>query len=152
MALRSPRDASKVPLTSGYRILDHPSDLGIEAVGRSLAEAFESAARGLMSVILDLKPVREVESHEIVLTAEDIEHLLVKWLGEILYRYDGQLFVSKDFHIMSLTPTQLSATIEGELFDPERHKTKLDVKAITYHQLSVEEGTDISRVRVFLDI
>ncbi len=45
-------------MEAGYLILDHPADLGIEARGRTLAEAFEQAARGLISVIVDPDSVR----------------------------------------------------------------------------------------------
>ena len=137
---------------SGYTILDHPSDLGIEARGRSLSEAFEQAAIALMSTIADLSTVNPRTSRAVKLSASDPEQLLVKWLGEILYLYDGQAFLSKEFAIERLTKTHLTAKVGGEAIDPEKHRTMLDVKAITYHQLSVREDAEGGTVRVFLDI
>ncbi len=136
----------------GYKILEHPSDLGIEATGSSPAEAYCFAAEGLMSVILDTHSADKKQAREIIITAEDREQLLVKWLSEILYLYDGEHFVPKDFEIHHLTDTSLRATMHGEAFDEEKHKTLLDVKAITYHQLSIDEQKDKTTVRVFLDI
>jgi SHS2 domain-containing protein len=136
----------------GFRILDHPADLGVEAFGSNLAEAFEQAAVALMSIILELSTVRELQTRTIELSAGDHGHLLVKWLTEVLYLYDGEGFVAGRFKIGRLTPTHLDAKVYGELFYPERHITKLDVKAITYHQLEVNENANAARVKAFFDI
>lgn len=139
-------------MQKGFTILDHPADLGIEARGATLAEAFEQAAVGLMSVILELTSIENRTSRTIELSATDYEHLLVKWLTEVLYLYDGKDFVGKDFRISKLTPTHLKAMTYGENLDQNKHVMKLDVKAITYHQLSVRENKEDALVRVYLDI
>ena len=136
----------------GYQLIDHPADLGIEANGQSLSEAFEQAAIGLMSVILDVELVQCRNSRAISLQATDLAHLLVKWLAEILYLYDGMKFAAARFQIDELTSTSLAAKVFGEPFSEDRHVTRLDVKAITYHQLLCEENDTGARVRVFLDI
>jgi SHS2 domain-containing protein len=135
-----------------FTILDHPADLGIEARGASLAEAFQNAALGLMSIILDLSGVENHECKEIALTGPDHGRLLVKWLSEILYLYDGQGFVCKEFAIHRLTTTSINAILRGEMFNPTRHTTRMDVKAVTYHQLVVREDDQGGLVRVYLDI
>ncbi len=139
-------------MQTGFTILEHPADLGIEARGTTLNEAFEQSAIALMSIILDLSTVSSIESKRIELTATDIHHLLVKWLTEILYLYDGQQFVANRFSIDYLDSTTLRATISGEKLSLEKHQTILDVKAVTYHQLSVIETNEGATVRVFLDI
>ena len=139
-------------MQSGYTILEHPADLGIEAHGKTLAEAFEQAAIGMMSVILDLSSVECHELQKIELHADDLEQLLVRWLGDILYRYDGQKFVSKECTIQRLTTSELIAIVRGEHFSSEKHRTKLDVKAITYHQLLIREDERGGYVKFFLDI
>ena len=137
---------------SGYRVLEHPADIGIEATGMTLREAFQHAAEGLMSLILDVSSVEIKQSRSIELQATDIEQLLVKWLAEILYLYDGQDFVAKDFKISELTETTIKAIVSGEKFLSSKHQTKMDVKAITYHQLEVREEKNWAYVKVFLDI
>jgi SHS2 domain-containing protein len=117
-----------------------------------MAEAFEQAATGLVSVILDLSSVEARVSREVFLEASDLEHLLVKWLAEVLYLYDGEKFASREFSISQLRQDSLRATVRGETFVAQKHVTRLDVKAVTYHQLVVEETNAVSRIRVFLDI
>lgn len=137
---------------AGFTVLAHPADVGIEATGRSIAEAFEQAAHGLMSIILDVSAVEPIETREVDLEAGDMEQLLVRWLSEILYLYDGGRFACRKFTIYTLTKNQLRAMVQGERFSEERHETLTDVKAVTYHQLSVHEGDHGTKVRVFLDI
>jgi SHS2 domain-containing protein len=139
-------------LSAGYALLDHPADLGIEAFGKSLAEAFEQAALALMSVILDPGKIEYIQSKAVVLEATDTAHLLVKWLAEVLYLYDGQGFATGQFVISEFSASRLAATVGGEPFDATKHAPRLDVKAITYHQLWIEESATGARVRVFLDI
>lgn len=136
----------------GFTILEHPADMGIEATGETLAEAFEQAALGMMSIILDVSSVEKKETRSIHLQAGDIEQLLVKWLTEILYLYDGQQFVPCSFSIHTLNETKLEAIISGELLQPEKHQTKLDVKAVTYHQIFIHNENDNALVRVYFDI
>lgn len=137
---------------TGFRILDHPADMGIEASGSNLKEAFEQAAAALTSIILDPSGIEKRETRTVELISSDYEHLLVNWLAEVLYLYDGDGFVGKRFEIWDLSSESLKARIEGEKFNPEKHVTKLDVKAVTYHQIHVEKNETGGQVRVFLDI
>ena len=140
------------PLSKPFVILEHPADLGIEAYGHSLAEAFQNAASGLMSVILDPGFVEEREERNVTLVGTDPDQLLVKWLSEILYLYDGQGFAGKKFLVHTLGNENLEASVWGEIFSQEKHQTRLDVKAVTYHQLLLEQKPEGARVRVYLDI
>ncbi len=136
----------------GFTIFDHPSDLGITAKGATLSEAFEEAARGLISIIADLPAVRPSVSRSISCTASDTQQLLVKWLSEILYLYDGQQFIAGEFHVEKLTETGLEGYVRGEPFSAVRHHPRTDVKAITYHQVSVRNDQDGAEVNVVVDI
>lgn len=139
-------------MDAGFRILEHPADIGIEAYGKDLAEAFAQAATALMSIILELSSVKARESKHVTLTAADIEHLLVKWLTEVLYLYDGEEFAGCRFEVQDINDTHLHAVIHGEPFAAVKHPTKLDVKAITYHQIKVDKTNEGVNLRVFLDI
>ena len=138
-------------MRNGFSILPHPADVGIEAHGATLARAFEQAALGMMSVIVDLSTVTASTSLAVDVTGSDSEQLLVRWLSEVLYLYDGRRFVCAHCAIEEFEPTRLSARVSGEYLSGH-HITRLDVKAVTYHQLSIEEGDSISTVRVYLDI
>ena len=72
-------------MKTGFHILEHPADLGIEASGADLREAFRQAAYGLLSIVVDPSTVKPSVQKEILLEGSDVENLLVRWLSEILY-------------------------------------------------------------------
>ena len=123
-------------MRSGFAIIEHPSDVGIEAYGRSMEEAFQNAARGLLSLIVNPATVGATEARRIELTAGNREELLVKWLTELLYLYDGRQFVAKEFEVAFAGAGTLRATVRGETLSTH-HEMLMDVKAVTYHQLAV---------------
>lgn len=136
----------------GFIILEHPADLGIKACGTSLAQAFENVAYGLISLILDSNSIQLVKSRKISLAAGNYQQLLVRWLSEILFLYDGERFAPAELEIRELSPYRLLAQVRGTDFDSAIHETRLDVKAITYHQLLVNQIHGRFCVQIFLDI
>jgi SHS2 domain-containing protein len=139
-------------MEEGYRILEHPADVGIEAFGNTLENAFEYAALGLTSIIVEPASVDPSEQRFVSLKGTDPENLLVRWLSEIIYLYDGEDFLLSDVNIHRLAHGELEAKLSGEKVIEGKHKLKMDVKAITYHQLKVEETPEGVLIRVFLDI
>lgn len=139
-------------MNSGFRVLEHPADIGIEAHGPTMADAFEAAAAGLLSLIVDPASVSVAATKQITLSGDDDAHLLVRWLSELLFLFDGEHFVPHQARIDSLAGNELRATVTGEVLDPSRHALRMDVKAVTYHRLTIEHAGRSSTVRVFFDI
>jgi SHS2 domain-containing protein len=135
-----------------FKILEHPSDLGIEAHGNSMQEVFRNAARGLVSVVTGTSKIEPRQERTVVLQALDRENLMVRWLTEILYLYDAEKFLTADARFEILKDTLLKANLLGEPYDVSKHELKLDVKAITYHQLKVEDHDGNWIARIFVDI
>ncbi len=139
-------------MAAGFRFLEHTADVGIEAKSATLAGAFEQAGAGLIALFLDPATVRCTSRRTVVLSGEGTEQLLVRWLSELLYLFDGQKFAPSMTRIHLLDDCRLQASVFGEEFDPERHVTRTDVKAITYHQLSVRREGRSWIATVYVDI
>jgi SHS2 domain-containing protein len=139
-------------MDSGFRILEHPADMGLEVWGPNLIEVFRLAALGLTSIIVDPATVGDRERCTVSIKGSDIENLLVRWLSEILYVYDGERFLVCDVEIKSLHDSALEATLKGEKSDTGGHQFRVDVKAVTYHQLRIALEKNVWTARVFLDI
>ncbi len=135
-----------------FEILEHPSDLGIEAHGNSMQDIFRNAVHGFISIVAGTSKIESRQIRSIELQATDRENLLVRWLTEILYLYDAEKFLTADVKFETLTDTLLKANLLGEPYDVSKHELKLDVKAITYHQLKVEDHDGDWIARVFVDI
>ncbi|OGP69970.1 MAG: hypothetical protein A2Y80_05315 [Deltaproteobacteria bacterium RBG_13_58_19] len=135
-----------------YRQLAHTADLGWKIWGRSLKEIYANAAAALTSTLTDRRNLRLRETREITVEAPDREALLVTWLNYLLYLYDVEGFLGRDFHILELTPERLSAQARGDIFDPARHVGKTAVKAATYHHLEINPQDHGWQATVILDL
>ena len=134
-----------------FRVIDHTADLGIEVRAKTLEELFEGAAYGMMSLIVDPHSVEGNIKKEVIVDAEDLEGLMFTWLNELIYiiNVEGVLFSGFD---VTLDGTKLKATLSCEKFDPKRHKIKDEIKAATYHDLSIEKKNGDWEVRVIFDV
>jgi SHS2 domain-containing protein len=139
-----------------FRVLEHTADVGFEAFGRTKKEVFANAGRALFSLMVDLDSIWSREDLRIEASVSgsdtDTSGLLVNWLSEILYLYEAEGWLLRDFEIHSLNSRSISAVARGERFDRARHQVKLLVKAITYHQLALEEAPGGWRAQVYVDI
>ena len=135
-----------------FRLLAHTADIGLEAVAPTRNELFEVAARGLRAMLFGRSPAEATLRLEVCLGADEPGELLVRWLNEILCLCEMTRLVPADFAIAACTDRQLTATISGEPFDPDRHTVERVAKAVTYHQLTVEERKGGWYARVYIDL
>jgi len=135
-----------------YRQLPHTADLAWRIRGQSLAELFENAAGALTATMTDRRYVRRRERRTVELESPDREALLVDWLNHLLYLFDVEGFLGREFHFTSLSERRLKATAWGEAFDPQRHPEKSAVKAATYHHLEIRPWGDGWQATVILDL
>ncbi len=122
-----------------YEIIDHTADVGVQAFGRTCEEVFANAAYALFDLLTDLKRVESKLPYQVQVEGIDREDLLVRWLSELLFLSATQGYLFKEFSFSLFQPTNLQATAYGEIFDPGRHKWKNEIKAATYHQVTVRE-------------
>lgn len=136
-----------------YEPIDHTADAGMWVYGRDHAELFARAAWALFDMISDAGTIRPQRTETVTIDdALDWEDLLVRWLSELLYRYDTERFLCASASFTALTPTRLSAEVQGEPFDPVRHPVDTEIKAVTYHQIMVEPCDTGWRARVIFDV
>lgn len=126
------RDSSKK-----YWQISHTADVAYRIQGNTLAEIYINAAEALVGTMTDRHGLIPKEQRDVTVQAPDREALLVSWLNHLLYLYDVDGFLGRDFEILNLQDDFLSARVQGEIFDPERHVSKTAVKAATYHHLEI---------------
>ncbi|HXK04628.1 MAG TPA: archease [Verrucomicrobiae bacterium] len=135
-----------------FELLEHPADIGFRAFDESLPGLFANCALALLSIACDLSAVQPANRYRLWVSSGDRESLLVDWLNEVLYWFDGKRIALESFQIDHLDETSLIATALGEPRDPVRHPAKLIVKAATYHQLRIEERDGCWMAEVYLDV
>jgi SHS2 domain-containing protein len=143
-------------METGYRLLDHTADVGVEAWGPTPADAFAEAARGVFAVVLDADPGALVgggpATFEVDIEAHGWPGLLVNWLSEFLFLLDTESFVPHTFRFRRCEPTICSATVDGVRISDPAQASGTAVKAVTYHQLRVDVGPHRTEAHVILDI
>ena len=133
-----------------FDFIEHTADIGVRAYGQNLGEAFCNAAYGLFSIITDLRKVRKTEQRIIELQEKSPEDLLFAWLNQLVYLFDAEQMLFKQFDIQEFDRYKIKAVCWGEKVDLSRHRLKLGVKAATYHLLKVD--IEQNQVEVILDI
>lgn len=137
------------------RALDHTADIGFEHAAPDPEALFEEAGRALSDTITEVDELETDRRLSVQLEASDREALMVEWLGELLFRFDVEGFLGRDFRVElegSGDGWTLRAEARGTDLDPSRHAVKTAVKAATWHQLRVAEEDGRWTARVILDV
>lgn len=135
-----------------FEILEHTADIGLRAWGATLQEAFENAATALSAIVVELDDIQPRIAYPIAASGDDDQSLLVNWLNEALYYLDARRIVLRRFRIEHFGDGRVAGQAWGEPRDPVKHRPKVIVKGVTYHQLKIDQRPDGWQVQVFLDI
>jgi len=140
-----------------FEILEHTADKGLEVEASSLPELFETAARGLFYLMVDLDAYPPTEQVRIELHAPDLEMLMVRWLNELLYRFEVHHWLFSRYSEVSVEEHEgawhLQAVAHYRPILPEQIEWDgAPVKSVTYHGLRIERDGDVWRLRFFVDV
>jgi SHS2 domain-containing protein len=100
----------------------------------------------------DLRKVRPREERAVSASGEDPTALVVAFLTELLVLEQTDGFIGREIraHPVGDPPTAIVASVSGERFDPDRHTSRTEVKAVTLHGLVFDPVR--GRARVIVDI
>jgi SHS2 domain-containing protein len=145
----------KIESDGGFELFDHTADIGVNAWGKDISEAYEFAAISMYSIIFHGSPPKVEPKGEfrIKLKSSDIDQLLVDWLDEILFIYSTEHIVLSNFKIeIDIEKKSLDAIVSGEIVSDEYLIGTCEIKAVTYHMLSVKKTDTRWDVKVLFDI
>jgi len=100
----------------------------------------------------DLRKVRPTEERAVSASGDDPTSLVVAYLTQLIQVHEPDGFLARTIEVRPLgaPPTALVASVRGEPFDPARHSSRTEVKAITLHHLVFD--VPAGRARVIVDI
>ncbi len=133
---------------------DHTADLGLRIHGADLADFFQTAAEGLLDVVVsNRKDVQPLLRRQIRLRSDSLPDLLVDWLNELIYLLETEHLIFGQFEVqVDRQPLTLVATVLGEPIDADRHILDHEVKSATRHGVRLVEGASGWDGEVILDI
>ncbi|MGC8662553.1 MAG: archease [Candidatus Micrarchaeia archaeon] len=139
-----------------FRYLPHTADIKFVAYGSSFGDALENAAKAMLNVMLDIKKVEKFKhsAKRIIISESASTKADLVWftLQDILSKIDEKALNAYDFKILNLKEGK-TLKIKGVLFFKEVNKDYhlLEIKAITPHDLKVEEGKNW-KIFVLVDV
>jgi SHS2 domain-containing protein len=135
-----------------FEHFEHTADLGLRVRAPDLRTLFREAAEGLVAMIVEEVPEDPGDAvREIAVRGSRLDHLLFDWLHEVLYLIDVERLLLHDFEV-EVDADGVRARARAQPLDPARHRLLHEVKAITYHGLSVERDAAGYVAEVIVDI
>lgn len=136
-----------------YKLIDHTADLGVEVWADSLEGLFVEAAKAMFSEISgDLDGIEAKDEVILRISGETLEDLLVEWLSDLLFYFDTAGFLFSKFEVtINSDMKSLEGKAIGERLDPEKHKIKSHIKAVTYHQMNIKEEGGKWKTEIIFD-
>jgi SHS2 domain-containing protein len=139
-----------------FREIEHTADTGLEVSGDTLAQLFANAAFGFYHLLFGHITIRPSHMREIVLEEQMVHDLMVRWLSELNYLLQVDQFVTGEIHSLSVEKINasynLSAKLAGNQDRKYINKARFEIKAVTYHQLEIEQNKSGYQTRIFFDI
>ena len=134
---------------SPYSFREHPADVQLHVVAENRVELFEAAAMGMMEFLFgpDVLRAEPEQWVPVMVESSDVETLLIDWLSELLF----------------IASTNYSAVVKVRVEESESYRVRAqaglrkaiasdDIKAVTHHELSVQEGPEGWEAVVTFDV
>ncbi len=138
-----------------FDFIEHTADVAVRVYGASLKELFTSAAIAMYSILVAKKgnrrgaPLKEITVNK---TEEALEDLLKSWLDELLFYYSSERLILHRIKTLEISEFTLSAKVLLETVDENYFDIKEEIKAVTYHELKVENVRNKWRAHIIFDV
>lgn len=139
------------------RFLPHTADILVELEAPDAEGIFHEATSVIRTLVAGESQAAARIARTVNLGGNDLAELLFQYLRELLYLFSTETFVPARLEIDRLDfsrqgPATVAGTVSGEPFDPQRHQTQPEVKAVTRHGLEVTATEEGFRARILFDV
>lgn len=134
-----------------YEIIDHTADIGIRVRGNSLCAVIEKSVLALSDLMIGKLKIIGKEEREFKIEEENTEIALVRILEEILYLFESQRFAVSECKV-DKKKNNYKIKLKGKVYNLEEIKEATEIKAVTYHKLSVKKLNEHWEATVIFDI
>lgn len=138
--------------TPFYKVIDHTADVGIEVEAATREDVFADCGRAMFDLMFDLDSIGADLTKSLIVDAESPTELLVAWLNELLYFYAIERILFSGFTDVRLGEHRFRAVGCGERYNPDKHRCDLEIKAATYHDVSLVFADGRWKARVIFDV
>lgn len=133
------------------RLLPHTADLRVEVRAADFPSLCAASVEALFSLLTDRRKVRRAERRTLDSCSGDPEERLLSILRRALLLFSLDRFLVRDAGAIMKSGI-VSLTVRGEPVDDARHCAFREIKAVTAHALTVEEGPSGFTARFVVDV
>lgn len=132
--------------------MEHTADFRLEIFGKDAADLFVQAAKALTDLLTAPGSLEARQRRTLTVEGDDWPDLMVNWLRELLYLWNGEELLTCGVSLKNLAPTRLVAEVAIDAYNPHIHAIRNEIKAVTYHQIEAGPQSEGWRARVIFDI
>jgi SHS2 domain-containing protein len=124
-------------MKASYELFDHTADVGVRIQAPDMTGLIEPATHGLYAVIGELTASGDTKRLELSFEGSDPAMLLRDYLAEILFAFERDQVCVTSLEVIEFTANRLH--IIGRMAPVDRLQSEFqrEVKAITYHELTL---------------
>lgn len=131
-----------------FEEVEHTADWALRVRGATMAELCQVAASAMLAACGARGAEGPAVERRIRLEAADREILLVQWLEEVLFTLEGRSRMPVRIEVEVTPNHSLTAKwVELPLAGIEK-----PIKAVTFHELAIHEGTDGLEATIVFDV
>lgn len=139
-----------------YKFIEHTADIAVEVEGKTIEKLFTSSFYAWRDAVLELNNMKNDHSKKFLFNANSTEELLIEMLSELNYQLYTKKWTAlsiKKLMIQKLNESyHLEVEVFGQSFNPNNHLIKEEIKAVTFHQMKIEERNGNYFTRIVFDI
>ena len=135
-----------------YQTIDHTADIGIAVQADNLEALFMEAARAVSALIFGQRTLAAAETVTIAVKGSDWPDLIINWLRELLFLWNGENRIIGPVAIRKIEPFTLKATVPVDNTPCDPLDIFNEIKAVTYHAIEVEQKDGGWQARIIFDI
>ena len=139
-----------------FNFIDHTADIAVEVKAGTIEELFTASAFAWQESVIEKGIISLPDKHEIIIEELSYEELLVRFLDELNFLFLTRKWIMREINKIELKKDidkiKLRAFVAGENFDEKRHQLKVEIKAVTFHQMEIKKIENMFTTRIIFDI
>jgi SHS2 domain-containing protein len=139
-----------------YNFIDHTADIAVEVKGDTIEELFTASAFAWRESVIEKDKINLFDQQEINIYEISYEELLVHFLDELNYLFLTRKWIMSGINKIEIQKKndklKLKAIVTGESYNDKRHQLKVEIKAVTFHQMEIKKVNNEYFTRIIFDI
>ena len=135
-----------------FEMIEHTADIGVVGRGDTMADAFENIAFGMFSIMADLDKYKPTVSKVVHAAGTDDIEMLQRFLSQLIVLFEADRLLPLDIEITEISMGRLTCWVSARPIGDDIEWLGPSVKAVTYHQMAVENKKGEWTAKAIFDV